>query len=117
MLSYLQSLFDFFNSANLAPHGLCLLWRPELIWLHVVSDGFIATAYFSIPIVLAQIVAKRPDVEFGWVFWAFSIFIAACGTTHIMGIWTLWFPDYAAEGAVKAITAVASLTTAIALGR
>jgi PAS domain S-box-containing protein len=115
MLSYLQSLFDFFNSANLAPHGLCLLWRPELIWLHVVSDGFIAIAYFSIPIVLAQIVAKRQDVEFGWVFWAFSIFIAACGTTHIMGIWTLWFPDYAAEGAVKAITAVASLTTAIGL--
>lgn len=31
------------------------------------------------------------------------------------GIWTLWVPDYAAEGAVKAITALASVATAIGL--
>jgi PAS domain S-box-containing protein len=90
-----------------------LLWRPELIWLHVLSDSVTALAYFSIPVVLAVFVSKRPDVQFGWVFWAFAIFIMACGTTHIFGVWTLWFPDYAAEGVVKAVTAIASILTAI----
>jgi signal transduction histidine kinase len=112
MVSFLQNLF---GSESLAPHGVCLLWRPELVWLHVVSDSVIALAYFSIPIALAVFVSRRPDVVFGWVFWAFAIFIVACGTTHVFGIWTLWYPDYAAEGIVKAVTAAASLGTAIGL--
>jgi signal transduction histidine kinase len=112
MWPYLQSLLD---SSTLSPHGICLLWRPELIWLHVVSDAFIALAYFSIPFVLAIFVSKRPDVQFGWVFWAFAVFITACGTTHLMSIWTLWIPDYAFEGAIKAATAIASVVTAIGL--
>src|SRR5205814_10420363 len=64
MLGSLQALFD---NANLAPHGICLLWRPELVWLHVGSDALIAIAYFSIPFALALFVTKRSDVEFGWV--------------------------------------------------
>jgi signal transduction histidine kinase len=112
MISWLH---EFFNSANLTPHGYCLFWRPELVWTHIVSDGLIATAYYSIPIILAVFVIKRHDIEFGWVFWAFAIFILACGTTHIMGIWTLFYPDYALDGTVKAATAVASVMTAIGL--
>ncbi len=112
MVSFLQSLF---STENLAPHGICLLWRPELIWLHVVSDAVIALAYLSIPIVLAVFASRRPDIVFGWAFWAFAVFIVSCGATHLFGIWTLWYPDYAAEGAVKALTALASLATAIAL--
>jgi signal transduction histidine kinase len=112
MLNALQTLFD---NSSLAPHGICLLWRPELIWLHVISDGIIAVCYFSIPFVLALFVTKRSDIAFGWVFWAFAIFILACGTTHVFGIWTLFYPDYALEGVVKAITAAASLFTAIGI--
>ena len=115
MQDFLNDLVNFFDSTNLAPHGLCLLWRPELISLHVVSDSLIALAYFSIPIALSVFVSKRPDVEFGWVFWAFAIFIMACGTTHVFGIWTLWYPDYVMEGAVKGFTALASVATAIGL--
>jgi signal transduction histidine kinase len=91
------------------------LWRPELIWLNVISDAIIALSYFSIPFALALFVSKRSDVEFGWVFWAFAIFITACGMTHVMSIWTLWVPDYGIEGLVKAATAAASIITAIML--
>ena len=112
MLTFLPSLLD---SSTLSPHGYCLTWRPELIWLHVVSDSIIAIAYFSIPFALTIFVSKRPDVEFGWVFWAFAIFILACGTTHVFSIWTLWIPDYGIEGGVKAITALASIATAVLL--
>ncbi|HEY6257370.1 MAG TPA: ATP-binding protein [Xanthobacteraceae bacterium] len=115
MSGLLYDLLHFFDSTELAPHGVCLLWQPGLIWLHVLSDGIIALAYFSIPIVLAAIVAKRPDIDFGWVLWAFVTFITACGATHVFGIWTLWFPDYAAEGAVKGVCALVSILTAIGL--
>ena len=47
--------------------------------------------------------------------WLFAIFIMACGTTHLMGIWTLWYPDYLTDGMVKVVTAVASVMTAVAL--
>jgi signal transduction histidine kinase len=112
MWSFLQSLLD---TSTLSPHGICLLWRPELIWLHVTSDAIIALAYFSIPFALWVFVWKRPDVAFGWVFWAFALFIMACGLTHVLAIWTLWVPDYALEGLVKAVTAAVSILTAIML--
>jgi signal transduction histidine kinase len=103
------------DSSMLSPHGICLLWEPELIWLHVVSDALIAAAYFSIPAVLTIFVARRRDVDFGWLFWAFAIFIMACGLTHVLSIVTLWVPIYGIEGLVKAMTAVASLLTAALL--
>jgi signal transduction histidine kinase len=112
MWALIQSLLE---SSTLSPHGICLLWRPELIWLNVSSDAIIALSYFSIPFALAIFVSKRPDVEFGWVFWAFAIFITACGLTHVMSIWTLWVPEYGLEGLVKAVTAAASIITAIML--
>jgi signal transduction histidine kinase/ActR/RegA family two-component response regulator len=104
-----------FFSGDYAPHGYCLLWQPELIWTHVISDALIAAAYFSIPVALVTFVRRRRDVEFGKMFWLFALFILSCGMTHLMGIWNLWNGDYAAEATIKAITAAASVPTAILL--
>ncbi|MCJ2032368.1 ATP-binding protein [Methylobacterium sp. J-043] len=112
MLELLRRLWEV---DNLSPHGICLLWRPELIWTHVVSDSLIAFAYFSIPVGLAYFVSRRRDVVFGWMFWSFAVFITACGATHLMAIWTLWVPDYGLEAAVKLLTGLASIGTAVAL--
>jgi signal transduction histidine kinase len=103
------------DTSLFSPHGICLLWEPELIWLHVTSDALIAASYFSIPVALSIFVARRPDVDFGWIFWAFAIFITACGFTHVLSIVTLWVPIYGIEGIIKAITAVASVVTAVIL--
>jgi len=105
----------FFDTTMFSPHGFCLLWEPELLIVHVVSDTIIALSYFSIPFALAYFVFKRRDVEFGWIFWAFAIFIMACGFTHVFSIYTLWVPAYGLEGLVKALTAIASIVTAILL--
>ena len=112
MWAFLERLLD---SSMFSPHGICLLWEPELIWLHVASDAVIAVAYFSIPFALALLVSKRRDIEFNWIFWAFAIFIMACGFTHVFAIYTLWVPVYGIEGLVKALTAVASIVTAALL--
>lgn len=103
-------------SANgLAPHGYCLLWDPDLIWTHVISDAAIGIAYFSILIAIAYFLTRRPDISYKPVAWLFAAFILACGTTHFMSIWTLWNPDYGPEGLIKVLTAVISAATAVAL--
>jgi signal transduction histidine kinase len=110
MWAFFERLLD---SSALSPQGICLLWEPELIWLHVASDAVIAVAYFSIPVALAIFISKRRDVDFGWVFWAFALFITACGFTHVLSIVTLWVPIYGIEGLIKAMTALASIAAAI----
>ena len=110
-----QYFRDLLSTDSLSPHGICLLWRPELIWTHVGADALIGISYFSIPVALAYFVSHRNDIQFGWVFWAFALFILACGTTHFFSIWTLWIPDYGAEAMVKVVTAAISIVTAIGL--
>lgn len=105
----------FFDVETLSPHGICLLWRPELIWTHAVSDVLIGLAYFSIPLALGVFLYHRRDVRFGWAVWMFVLFIMLCGVTHFMMVWTLWNADYGVEALVKAATAMASVVTAIAL--
>lgn len=112
MNALLQTLLD---PAVLSPHGFCLAWDPRLLWLHAGANAAVAAAYFSIPIALLRFVRARQDLAFPWVFWLFAAFILACGTTHLMGVVTLWLPLYWLDGAVMAITAVVSLVTAAAL--
>lgn len=95
------------------PHGHCYLWKPSLVWLHVISDSLIALAYVAISGTLAYLVYKtRQEIPFHWMFLAFGSFIVACGSTHFMDVWTLWHPTYWLSGALKVVTAIASVTTA-----
>jgi signal transduction histidine kinase len=105
----------FFSEDGFMPHGMCYLWRPDVLSLHVASDGLISLAYFSIPITLLAFVRARKDLVFDWMFVCFAVFIVACGTTHLMEILVIWHPVYWLSGAIKAITALASVPTAILL--
>lgn len=104
-----------FSADGFMPHGMCYLWRPDILGLHVTSDALIGLAYFSIPFTLLYFVRKRSDLEFNWMFVCFAVFIIACGATHVMEIWTIWHPAYWLAGTIKAVTALASVPTAILL--
>ncbi|WP_392532216.1 ATP-binding protein [Nostoc sp. C117] len=106
---------NLFTSGSFIPHGHCYLWEKNLVWLHILSDAFIALAYYSIPTTLFYFVRKRQDLPFDWIFLLFSGFIVACGTTHLIEIWTLWHPTYWLSGFVKALTAIISVITAVNL--
>jgi PAS domain S-box-containing protein len=110
-----ELLTNLLSSGQFIPHGHCYLWEPNLVWLHVISDGLIALAYYSIPTALFYFVHKRVDLPFYWIFLLFSAFIIACGTTHILEIWTLWYPTYWLSGLIKAVTAMLSFITAVEL--
>jgi PAS domain S-box-containing protein len=112
-------LNDFLHHAlstdGFMPHGMCYLWQPGILSLHVVSDAFIALAYATIPFTLIYFVRRRRDLQFNWMFVCFAIFIVACGATHVMEIVTVWKPVYWISGLVKATTALASVPTAFLL--
>jgi PAS domain S-box-containing protein len=98
------------------PHGFCFLWNTPLLVTHVASDVLIGTSYVVISVALAALVHRaRRDIPFSRLFVAFGLFIVACGMTHFMEVWTLWEPAYWLSGAVKVVTAIASVTTAAVL--
>ena len=107
MVEFFRRLF----AADFVPHGTCYLWDPAVLWLNVISDGVIALSYYAIPFLLFTFARKRKDLSFHWIFVAFGMFILACGTTHLLGAYTVWVPAYRLDGLVKAVTAVSSAAT------
>lgn len=105
----MQSLHGFM------PHGMCYLWRVDILLMHVLSDALIGAAYLSIPVVIWLISLRRPDILFRPVAYLFILFILCCGATHLFSIYTIWTPAYFTEGALKILTALISVATAIAL--
>lgn len=112
----MNEFFELIFSDQFMPHGYCFLWRPELVWLHALSDLVIALSYFAIPITIFIIVRKRKSaIPFVWVFWMFATFIFFCGLTHVFEIMSIWNPSYYIEGLIKVLTAAVSLATAIVM--
>lgn len=112
----MRFLEDFFNG-HFMPHGHCLLWRPELLLLHVGGDILTVLAYMSIPVALICLVKARKDLRFDRIFMMFAAFIFFCGLTHLLGIINVWHGYYYIHGVVKALTGIISVITAVMLWR
>jgi diguanylate cyclase (GGDEF)-like protein/PAS domain S-box-containing protein len=117
LIMFKQFLINFSGGNGWMPHGFCIQWTPSIVWTYVISDALIALAYYSIPFALAYFVYRRKDLQFRQIFLLFSAFILACGTTHLFSIVLLWQPLYWIDAALKVITAVLSIFTAIRLVR
>jgi signal transduction histidine kinase len=100
----------------LIPHGACLLWKPELIWLNAISDAMVAGAFFTTAFVLGSFVwRRRRDVMFRGVFWSLAIFAAVCGVTRLLSILTLWVPAHGIEGLANGFLALISVALTAAM--
>ncbi len=108
-------LASFFAREGLLPHSVCLSASPGLLWTMVGADLVIASAYFSIPLAIVSFVRQRSALSNRGMAALFSAFILACGTSHLMDVWTIWQPDYGALVASKLLTAALSLVTAVLL--
>lgn len=98
------------------PSGYCLLWQPELVWMHALADLVIAISYISIPVIIFFILHKRKNmIPFSWVIVMFASFIFLCGLTHLMELIGIWHAYYYLEGMIKILTAAVSMATAVLL--
>lgn len=111
-MDQLKPIFDF---SLFVPHGHCYLWKPGLMGLHIASDALIALSYCLIPIILFDFVRQRKNSPFRQIFLLVGAFIISCGITHLLEIWTLWYPTYWLSGSIKAITALISVFTTFKL--
>lgn len=108
-MDVLNRIFD----GSLMPHGHCLLWRSDLLFLHVTGDILTALAYFAIPATLVYLVRKREDLVFNWIVLLFAAFILFCGITHVISLVNIWHGFYFLEGVAKLATGLVSILTAI----
>jgi signal transduction histidine kinase len=111
-------IFDTLSIADrLLPYGQSYLWRPEVVWLHVLSDCVIALAYFTLPFVLFRIARRRRDFAFRWFVMCFGAFVLASGVTHVLHALNIWNTAFLFEAIVKLVAAILSIPTAILLWR
>ncbi|MEG4110013.1 ATP-binding protein [Microcoleus sp. S13_C5] len=109
----MPDLLSTFFSNNFIPHGHCYLWKPGLVWLHLTSDALTTLAYYSVAVAIVYFTNERKDLRADTVMLLVGFFFifALCGTTHLMGIVTLWHPIYWVSGLIKAVTGLWSFYT------
>lgn len=103
------------NANTLLPYGCCIKWTPDLLWLYVISNAVMATAYFCVGVTIAYLLWKRKDLRLRYAFALFCAFALLCGFTHLLSIVVRWAPIYWLEPAVNTMAAVILTITAITL--
>lgn len=94
------------------PHGLCLLWDAHLITVYIVGHALTALAYYAIPIGIFLIGTKESNVNIRPSLFLFGLFIALCGTGHLIDIVVLWYPAYWFQAIWGMATGLVSILTA-----
>jgi PAS domain S-box-containing protein len=98
------------------PHLYCYLGSTSLAWTHAIADTLIGLAYVVISATLGYLIHRgRSELPFHGLFFAFAVFIVACGSSHLMEAITVWIPVYVLSAAIKIVTALASIATAVML--
>ena len=100
-------LFDKFM-----PHGMCYMWRADILLMNVVSDILIGLSYFCIPVIIIYFLRRHAEVPYRGMFYMFCVFIGSCGVTHGVAVWNVWHGLYGVQGIVKTWTALVSVATA-----
>jgi signal transduction histidine kinase len=97
----------------LLPHSNYLALDPALLWLNAVSDTTIALVYCSTAVALILFAIRRRDLRLGAVPRWFAVLLIVCGSTHVLGVITLWQPIYWVQGLTKGLAAVAAVVAAV----
>ena len=105
---------------SLMPHAVCWNNDPSLIWTMAVTNAITFLSYFSICLTLFYMALRtRRTINREWGFFVagFALFIAACGSTHLMEVVTTWIAVFWVDAWTNILTAVLSCFVAIQLIR
>ena len=108
LTNFFSKLFDY---SDWPPRWHSGNWTQFHGWLYIISDLLIASAYFTIPIVIIKYVTRKSDVRFGKLYFLFAAFILACGATHFLDAVAFWFPVYRLNALVRLIAGIISWIT------
>jgi hypothetical protein len=96
-------------------HGNDFLWGVDLVRLNFVANWLIVFSFLVIFLTFVFLIFKgRRNMARPWLFVAIGAFILASAGTNFMEAWALWAPQNQLAGAVKLVTAIASVIIASA---
>ena len=107
-------------SPSLMPHAVCWNQDQRLIWTMVIANAITFLSYFSICLTLFYLRGKtRAAIARDWTFFlaGFALFIAACGSTHLMEVVTTWIPWFWVDAWTNIVTAILSGYVAVQIMR
>jgi signal transduction histidine kinase len=102
------------------PHAVCWAAAPKLIWTMVITNLITFLSYISIGLTLLYLVRRTGRViakDWGYFLVGFALFIASCGSTHLLEVITTWIPIFWVDAWTNVITAALSAYVAIMLIR
>ena len=115
MLEFFKGLFA---TDKWPPRWHCGTWTSFHGWLYILSDLTIWVAYFLIPLIILNYLAKKKSgIKFQKVYLLFAAFILLCGMTHFLDAVMFWTPMYRLNALVRFVTAVVSMLTVYYLFR
>ncbi|HEB26399.1 MAG TPA: response regulator [Porticoccus sp.] len=107
-----------FDHSQYMPHGMCYLWRPEILWPSAISDVVTAAAYFAFALAVISFVRRRKDLPYPSFFLlAGPVIFLACGASHLLSAVVIWDPLYGYLTGVKIVVAISSVAAAALLWR
>lgn len=107
-------------SSTLMPHAVCWNQDPALIWTMASTNAVTFFSYLVICATLLYLSRKTGQVlgrDWFYLLVGFGVFIAACGTTHLMEVVTTWIPAFWVDAWANIITAIFSAYVAIQFAR
>lgn len=101
-----------FSTSEWPPRWKCGYWSDFHGWLYIASELMIWIAYFLIPLIILNYIAKKKAaLKFNKAYIYFAAFILLCGTTHFFDALMFWVPMYRFNALLRLSTALVSLMT------
>ena len=111
-------MFEYlFGTAGFMPHGMCLLWRPDIVAMHVGADVLTFLAYSAIAFSIHRFLNYRPEFRYNRVALLSAAFVGGCGIMHLFSAVSLWWPAYGLQAILKTMVALISVAAAVAIWR
>ena len=108
-----QQLITQIESIPLVQFENCFLEPSQLVWLQVISNTFIALAFYCTVFLLIYFIYQRQDLQNSWKFPVLTVFIFSYATTHLIKIGSLWYPSHWFMSILQVVTAIIALSIAI----
>lgn len=115
LLAFIRNLFD---NSDWPARWHCGSWSEFHGWLYIISSFGIASAYFSIPLLIYRVLhAQNEHFRYSLLLKLFILFIFFCGTTHFVDALIFWNPIYRFAALNLFFTACVSWLTVFVLGK
>lgn len=116
-MEVVTGFLDWLTTTSFMPHGQCVRWDPLLLATQITGDFLTWTSFVLTPIALVRFIRRNPQGMLlgaphatALYFWLATLYVF-CGTTHALGIITVWFGIYHIDAVMRLLTGIVGWIT------